>query len=40
MDDIKLFAQDDNEFKDILNTIKKVSRDAIGIDIGLDKCAK
>lgn len=39
MDDIKLFAKYDNELKRILNTVKCFNDD-IGMDFGLDICAK
>lgn len=38
MDDLKLFAKNDNELKSLLNTVKYFS-DNIGMDFGLDKCA-
>ena len=39
MDDLKLFAKDDNDLEGLLQTVKKFSDD-IGMSFGLDKCAK
>ena len=39
MDDLKLFAKNDQDLEDLLNTVKEFSND-IGIEFGLDKCAK
>lgn len=39
MDDLKLFAKDDNELKGLLNIVKYFSDD-ICMSFGLDKCAK
>lgn len=39
LEDLKLFAKDDNELKGLLNIVKYFSDD-IGMDFGLDKCAK
>ena len=39
MDDLKLYGKDDEEFDRLLCTVKKFSDD-IGMDFGLDKCAK
>jgi len=39
MDDLKLFARNDNELTGLLDTVKKFSDD-IGMQFGLDKCAK
>ena len=39
MDDLKLFARNDNELTGLLDTMKKFSAD-IGMQFGLDKCAK
>ena len=39
MDDLKLFAKNDNELEGMLQTVKKFSDD-IGMTFGLDKCAK
>ena len=39
MDDLKLFVKDDNDLKDLLQTMKKFI-DGIVISFGLDKCAK
>ena len=38
MDDQKLFAKDDNDFKGLLQTVK--FSDDIIMSFGLDKCAK
>ena len=39
MDDLKLFARNDNELTGLLDTVKKFNDD-IGMQFGLDKCAK
>ena len=39
MDDLKLFAKDDNDLEGLLQTVKKSSND-ISMSFGLDKCAK
>ena len=39
MDDLKLFAKDDNNLEEMLQLVKKFSDD-IGMAFGLDKCAK
>ena len=39
MDDLKLFARDDRELEGLLRTVKNFSDD-IGMEFGLDKCAK
>ena len=39
MDDLKLFAKNDNDLEGMLQTVKTVSDD-IGMTFGLDKCAK
>ena len=39
IDDLKLFAKDDNDLKGLLKTVQKFSDD-IGMSFGLDKCAK
>ena len=39
MDDLKLFAKSDQDLEGLLNTVKEFSHD-IGIEFGLDKCAK
>ena len=39
MDDLKLYARDDLELEGLLQTVKSVSDD-IGMEFGLDKCAK
>ena len=39
MDDLKLFVKDDNDLKDLLQTMKKFI-DGIVMSFGLDKCAK
>ena len=39
MDDLKLYAKDDKELEGLLHTVKSFSDD-IGMDFGLDKCAK
>ena len=39
MDDLKLFARNDNEFIGLLDTVKRFSDD-IEMQCGLDKCAK
>ena len=38
MDDLKLFARNDNELTVLLATVKNFSDD-IGMKFGLDKCA-
>ena len=39
IDDLKLFAKDDNDLEGLLQTVKKFSND-IGMSLGLDKWAK
>ena len=39
MDDVKLYAQNDGELEGLLKTVKAFSDD-IGMEFGLDKCAK
>jgi len=39
MDDLKLFARNDNELEGLLATAKEFSDD-IGMTFGLEKCAK
>ena len=39
MDDLKLYAQNDGELEGLLKTVKAFSDD-IGMEFGLDKCAK
>ena len=39
MDDLKLFAKDDNVLEDVLQIVKKFS-DGTSMSFGLDKCAK
>ena len=39
MDDLKLYARNDNELEGLLKTVKAFSDD-IGMEFGLDKCAK
>ena len=39
MDDLKLFARNDNELTGLLDTVKKFSDD-IGMQVGVDKCVK
>ena len=39
MDDLKLYGKNDNELEGSLKTVKKLSDD-IGMEFGLDKCAK
>ena len=39
MDDLKLYARDDRELEGLLQTVKSFSDD-IGMEVGLDKCAK
>ena len=39
MDDLKLFARNDNELTGLLDTVKKFNHN-IGMQFGLDKCAK
>ena len=39
MDDLRLFAKDDNDLEGLLEMVKKFSDD-IGMSFGLDKCAK
>ena len=39
MDDIKLYAKDDNQIEGLLGTVKTFSDD-IGMEFGLDKCSK
>ena len=39
MDDLKLFADSDSNLNKLLNVVHKFSND-IGMDFGLDKCAK
>ena len=39
MDDLKLFAKNDQDLEGLLNTVKKFSND-IGMEFGLGKCAK
>ena len=39
MDDLKLFAKNDKDLEGLLTTVKKFSND-IGMEFGLDKCAK
>ena len=39
MDDLKLFAQNDQDLEGLLNTVKEFSNN-IGMEFGLDKCAK
>ena len=39
MDNLKLFAKDDNDPEGLLQTVKKFS-DGIGMSFGLDKCTK
>ena len=39
MDDLKLYAKNDGELEGLLKTVKKFSDD-IGMEFGLDKCAK
>ena len=39
MDDLKLFADSDSNLNKLLNIVHKFSND-IGMDFGLDKCAK
>ena len=39
MDDLKLFAKNDQDLEGLFNTVKEFSND-IGMEFGLDKCAK
>ena len=39
MDNLKLFAKNDQDLEGLLNTVKEFSND-IGKEFGLDKCAK
>ena len=39
MDDLKLYAKNDKESEGLLSTVKQFSDD-IGMEFGLDKCAK
>ena len=39
MDDLKLYAKDDQDLEGLLTTVKQFSQD-IGMEFGLDKCAK
>ena len=39
MDDLKIFASNDEELEGMLRTVKKFSDD-IGMEFGLNKCAK
>ena len=39
MDDLKLYASNDNELEGLLKTVKAFSDD-IGMEFGLSKCAK
>ena len=39
MDNLKLFAKDDNDLEGLLQTVKTFS-DEISMSFGLDKCAK
>ena len=39
MDDLKLFADSDSNINKLINVVHKLSSD-IGMDLGLDKCAK
>ena len=39
MDDLKLFAKNDQDLEGLLNTVKEFSN-GIGMEFGLDKCAK
>ena len=39
MDDLKLFAKNDNDLEGLLQTVKKF-RDDIGMSFVLDECAK
>ena len=39
MDDLKLYAKNDDQLKGLLETVKRFSDD-IGMEFGLDKCAK
>ena len=39
MDDLKLYAKNDKELEGLLSTVKQFS-DVIGMEFGLDKCAK
>ena len=39
MDDLKLYGKNDRELDELLCTVKKFSDD-IGMEFGLDKCAK
>ena len=39
MDDLKLFAKDDNDLEGLLQTMKTFSDD-IGMSFGLNKCVK
>ena len=39
VDDLKLFAKDDNNLEGLLQTVKKFT-DEIGVSFGPDKCAK
>ena len=39
MDDLKLYAKNDEELEGLLSTVKQISDD-IGMEFGLDKCAK
>ena len=39
MDDLKLYAKNDKELESLLSTVKQFSDD-IGMEFGLDKCAK
>ena len=39
MDDLKLFAKNDQDLEGLLDTVKEFSND-IGMEFGLDKCAK
>ena len=39
MDDLKLYAKNDKELEGLLSTVKQFSDD-IGMEFGLDKCAK
>ena len=39
MDDLKLFAKNDQQLQDLLNIVKQLS-DNIRMEFGLDKCAK
>ena len=39
MDDLKLFAKNDQQLEGLLNIVKQFSHD-IGMELGLDKCSK